>query len=428
MSGGNADPGLLAEVLGSRLTVRQPGAICRRPCAAARARRAHPRRHLSERRRQHGRSHVHPTVRGPRPLDRRRAAVAATSPSLAMHAGIHLDLEDGREYVAEQLVGSFYLDFRNGLNWTPVAAALAGSLRAPSRGDPPRTCWAAPLPGRTPPRRVHEPWYQLKPSHVSADLVDRMLIPSMIGARSAATCRLHRSLRAAPRADRSRRERRRSPTTCRTVTPLNATRYLPHRVLILETCPQERPPHNVSRCQTRPINRCVDDACRRATPQRCGPARTRGSPREGARSEPASAAATGGGGPQAPPTRTRDWLKRARAPLTRMCGKHRAYVCSCVLPSNPLRAVAPHFLLPDRHDLLQAIDRVARGLERFAAMRGGHGDHHRRLSDVQHTRAVDDRHAADRPTALHLVANLRHDLLGHLRIGLVLQMGDLAPA
>jgi hypothetical protein len=40
-------------------------------------------------------------------------------PSLAMHAGIHVELEDGREYVAEQLVGSFYLDFRNGLNWTP---------------------------------------------------------------------------------------------------------------------------------------------------------------------------------------------------------------------------------------------------------------------------------------------------------------------
>jgi hypothetical protein len=40
-------------------------------------------------------------------------------PSLAMHTAIHLELEDGREYVAEQLVGSFYLDFRNGLNWTP---------------------------------------------------------------------------------------------------------------------------------------------------------------------------------------------------------------------------------------------------------------------------------------------------------------------
>ena len=41
-------------------------------------------------------------------------------PSLAMHAGIHLVLDDGRDYVAEQLVGSFYMDFRNGLNWTPL--------------------------------------------------------------------------------------------------------------------------------------------------------------------------------------------------------------------------------------------------------------------------------------------------------------------
>jgi hypothetical protein len=40
-------------------------------------------------------------------------------PSLAMHAGIHVELEDGADYVAEQLVGSFYMDFRNGLNWTP---------------------------------------------------------------------------------------------------------------------------------------------------------------------------------------------------------------------------------------------------------------------------------------------------------------------
>ena len=43
----------------------------------------------------------------------------AGEPSLAMHTGIHVELEDGREYVAEQLVGSFYLDFRNALNWTP---------------------------------------------------------------------------------------------------------------------------------------------------------------------------------------------------------------------------------------------------------------------------------------------------------------------
>jgi hypothetical protein len=41
-------------------------------------------------------------------------------PPLAMHAGIHVVIDQNREYVAEQLVGSLYLDFRNGLNWTPL--------------------------------------------------------------------------------------------------------------------------------------------------------------------------------------------------------------------------------------------------------------------------------------------------------------------
>jgi hypothetical protein len=40
-------------------------------------------------------------------------------PSLAMHAAIHVQIDGGRDYVAEQLVGSFYMDFHNGLNWTP---------------------------------------------------------------------------------------------------------------------------------------------------------------------------------------------------------------------------------------------------------------------------------------------------------------------
>jgi hypothetical protein len=40
-------------------------------------------------------------------------------PQLAMHAGLHVEIDGSREYVAEQLVGSLYLDFRNGLNWTP---------------------------------------------------------------------------------------------------------------------------------------------------------------------------------------------------------------------------------------------------------------------------------------------------------------------
>src|SRR5689334_7266598 len=42
--------------------------------------------------------------------------------TLAMHAGIHIVIDGAREYVAEQLVGSFSMDFRNGLNWTPYEA------------------------------------------------------------------------------------------------------------------------------------------------------------------------------------------------------------------------------------------------------------------------------------------------------------------
>jgi hypothetical protein len=41
-------------------------------------------------------------------------------PPLAMHAGIRVTIDNAREYVAEQLVGTFYLDFKNGLNWTPL--------------------------------------------------------------------------------------------------------------------------------------------------------------------------------------------------------------------------------------------------------------------------------------------------------------------
>ena len=41
--------------------------------------------------------------------------------SLAMHAGLHVVLEDGREFVAEQLVGTWFEDFSDALNWTPLA-------------------------------------------------------------------------------------------------------------------------------------------------------------------------------------------------------------------------------------------------------------------------------------------------------------------
>ena len=42
------------------------------------------------------------------------------APPLAMHAGLHVVLEDGREFVVEQLLGDPREDFVDGLNWTPL--------------------------------------------------------------------------------------------------------------------------------------------------------------------------------------------------------------------------------------------------------------------------------------------------------------------
>jgi hypothetical protein len=41
-------------------------------------------------------------------------------PGLGMHAGLHVRLEDGREFVAEQLCGGWEEWFVNGLHWTPL--------------------------------------------------------------------------------------------------------------------------------------------------------------------------------------------------------------------------------------------------------------------------------------------------------------------
>jgi hypothetical protein len=42
------------------------------------------------------------------------------APPLAMHAGLHVILEDDREFVVEQLLGNPREDFVDGLNWTPL--------------------------------------------------------------------------------------------------------------------------------------------------------------------------------------------------------------------------------------------------------------------------------------------------------------------
>jgi hypothetical protein len=55
-------------------------------------------------------------------LDMRLAGLGRSpgAPALAMHAGLHVVLADGREFVVEQLFGSPREDFLDGLNWTPL--------------------------------------------------------------------------------------------------------------------------------------------------------------------------------------------------------------------------------------------------------------------------------------------------------------------
>jgi len=45
---------------------------------------------------------------------------AIDSEPLAMHAGLHVELEDSREFVVEQLFGTPREDFVDGLKWTPL--------------------------------------------------------------------------------------------------------------------------------------------------------------------------------------------------------------------------------------------------------------------------------------------------------------------
>jgi hypothetical protein len=49
--------------------------------------------------------------------------------ALAMHAGLHVVLEDGTEYVVEQLFGTPREDFLDGLHWTPLKTFRARDHR-----------------------------------------------------------------------------------------------------------------------------------------------------------------------------------------------------------------------------------------------------------------------------------------------------------
>src|SRR6266851_10127572 len=98
-----------------------------------------------------------------------------------------------------------------------------------------------------------------------------------------------------------------------------------------------------------------------------------------------------------------------------------------VLPTDPLRAVAPDLFLPDRNDLLEPIDGILARRECLAPMRRGDGDGHRGLADLEHARAMDDRHLGYRPAGFHLIADLGHYLFGHLGVSLIFEVNDVAP-
>ncbi len=55
-------------------------------------------------------------------LDLRLAGLgrSVNSPPPAIHAGLHVLLENGKQYVLEQLFGTIQEDFVDGLNWTPL--------------------------------------------------------------------------------------------------------------------------------------------------------------------------------------------------------------------------------------------------------------------------------------------------------------------
>jgi hypothetical protein len=64
-------------------------------------------------------------------LDLQLAGLGRTGddPPLAIHIGLHVLIQDGREFVVEQLCGSPRENFVDGLNWTPLETFRARPLQ-----------------------------------------------------------------------------------------------------------------------------------------------------------------------------------------------------------------------------------------------------------------------------------------------------------
>src|SRR3954468_24224130 len=98
------------------------------------------------------------------------------------------------------------------------------------------------------------------------------------------------------------------------------------------------------------------------------------------------------------------------------------------LAAKPGSAIRIVLFLPDRHDLLDPLDRVPASLECGVAVCRGNADDDTSLPNREWPDAVNNGHAIDTPAFLDLIADLRHGQLGGRRIRFVFEMRDRLPA
>src|ERR1051325_10548473 len=94
--------------------------------------------------------------------------------------------------------------------------------------------------------------------------------------------------------------------------------------------------------------------------------------------------------------------------------------------ADPLLAALVDLLLPERHRLLERVDRLAAGGQRSLAVRGGDRDRDARRADLDAPDTVVDRDRAELVALEQARSEPGHHVLGHLGVGLVLEMRDLA--
>src|SRR6266851_1995263 len=92
--------------------------------------------------------------------------------------------------------------------------------------------------------------------------------------------------------------------------------------------------------------------------------------------------------------------------------------------ADPLLAALVELLLPERHLVLEEVDRVLARGQCVLAMRRGDRDDDARLADLDATRAMVDRDLAEVVATLQICSDLAHDLLGHFLVRLVVEVKD----